>query len=52
MLNTCVNCKETWNVNLQYAKLDEIDMINIEKFNQLYSICEDCNEGECESIAI
>jgi hypothetical protein len=52
MKNICVNCKEEWNVNLQYAQLDQIDMNNIEKFGCLYSICEDCNEGECESIAI
>lgn len=52
MKNTCINCNDTWNVNLHAAKLDQIDENNIQNHGQLYSICEDCNEGECESIEV
>ena len=34
MKNTCVNCKDEWNVNLHFAKLDEIDHANIQKHEQ------------------
>lgn len=50
MRNTCVQCNDNWNVNLRYAKLDQIDNENISNFGQLFSLCEDCNEGECVSI--
>ena len=52
MKNTCIKCKESWNVPTYayWVKLDTTDRLNISNYNQLYSVCEDCNQGECISI--
>lgn len=54
MKNTCIKCKDTWNVPKTWRlKLDELDHENLEQHGQLYSIREDCSEsGECESVEI
>lgn len=52
--NACVNCKDEWvvNINLNHTKLDDTDKTNISNHGQLFSICEDCNDGECESVLV
>lgn len=48
--NTCLVCNDTWNVNLNFAEIGEIDKINLKSKNGLYSVCEDCSsDGESHS---
>lgn len=49
--NECVKCGNKWEtLPKEYVELDEIGIESLEKYGQLYSVCEDCNGGVCELV--
>lgn len=49
--NTCVQCGATWEVDADFAYLDNIDRTNLLNHGKLFSVCEDCDpDGECVAV--
>lgn len=48
--NCCVECGEQWTFSALTATLDALDKENLKLYGTCVSICEDCNNGICESV--
>lgn len=51
VINECVECGGVWQVydspHLHYC---DVDVENFLKYGQIYSVCENCNNGICKSV--